>query len=95
MLSAYPAISKPDFYEAGAALQRAHDALGEETDWVEFKCTSKDIFIRQKRNTLQNGSISEPLVVSDERCEEVEELEREDEVIFTSPQTKHFSHLNL
>lgn len=90
MLSAYPAIDKKDFYEAGKALQRAYVASTEATRWIDFKCTSQEIFIRQRRGIEHESQITEPVILEDEVCETVEDLEEEDEVIPLPLRVTHF-----
>lgn len=95
MLSAYPAISEMEFYEAGTALQHAYATSHQTSDWIDFKCTRTEIFIQQRRNLSNGTGILEPPVMEDEECEIVEEFEQEDEVTFMFLQTIHFSHANF
>lgn len=81
MLSTYPAITRTEFYEAAKVLQSAYTTSHQVCDWSDFRRTSSEISIRQRRDISHASSTQSSLVITDEECEIVEEYEEADKVI--------------
>lgn len=95
MASAYPAITKEEFSEAGKVLQGAYTTSHQVGDWIDFECTSSEISIRQRRDPSYASSTLKSLVIADDEFEVGEEFEQEDKVIFMFLQIIHFSRVNF